>query len=101
MVRESDTTMQPAPQDNQPMSKHCVLSLKPQLRLEWRGQDGQSEIEQPDHSANLGDSITTSTRIGFRYTQVCSIVTSPHAGTNVQLWPLAGRARTTRRPLAK
>jgi hypothetical protein len=29
------------------MSKHRVLSLKPQLRLEWRGQDGQSETEQP------------------------------------------------------
>jgi hypothetical protein len=25
------------------MSKHRVLSLKPQLRLEWRGQDGQNE----------------------------------------------------------
>jgi hypothetical protein len=22
--------------------------LKPQLRLEWRGQDGQNETEQPD-----------------------------------------------------
>jgi hypothetical protein len=30
------------------MSKHRVLSFKPQLRLEWRGQDGQSETEQPD-----------------------------------------------------
>src|ERR1700752_1905594 len=57
--------MQPAPQDNQLMSKHRVLSLKPQLRLEWRGQDGQSETEQPDHSASLGDSITSATRIRF------------------------------------
>src|SRR5258707_4139564 len=57
--------MQPAPQDNQLMSKHRVLSLKPQLRLEWRGQDGQSETEQPDHSASLGDSIRSSTRIRF------------------------------------
>jgi hypothetical protein len=47
------------------MSKHCVLSFKPQLRLEWREQDGQSETEQPDHSASLGDSITSSTRIRF------------------------------------
>src|SRR5580704_3651584 len=38
MVREPDATRQPAPQDNQLMSKHRVLSLKPQLRLEWRGQ---------------------------------------------------------------
>jgi hypothetical protein len=30
------------------------------LRLEWRGQDGQSEAEQPDHRASLGDSITAS-----------------------------------------
>jgi hypothetical protein len=42
------------------MSKHRVLSLKPQLRLEWRGQDGQHETEQPDHSAGLGDSIAAS-----------------------------------------
>jgi hypothetical protein len=47
------------------MSQHCVLSSKPQLRLEWRGQDGQSEREQPDHSASLGDSITSSTRMRF------------------------------------
>src|ERR1700761_644364 len=65
MVREPDATMQPAPQDNQLMSKYRVLSLKPQLRLEWRGQGGQSEIEEPDHSASLGDSITSSTRIRF------------------------------------
>jgi hypothetical protein len=65
MVREPDATMQPSSQDNQLMSKRRVLSFKPQLRLEWRGQDGQSETEQPDHSASLGDSITSSTRIRF------------------------------------
>src|SRR5712672_1752473 len=47
------------------MSKHRVLSFKPQLRLEWRGQDGQNETEQSDHSASLGDSITSSTQIRF------------------------------------
>jgi hypothetical protein len=47
------------------MSKHRVLSLKPQLRLAWRGQDGQNETEQTDHSASLGDSIASSTRIRF------------------------------------
>src|SRR6202022_630708 len=47
------------------MSKHRVLSLKPQLRPEWRGQDGQNETEQPDHAASLGDSGTSSTRIRF------------------------------------
>jgi hypothetical protein len=65
MVREPDATMQPTPHDNQLMSKHRVLSLKPHLRLEWRGQDGQNETEQPDHSASLGDFFTSSTRIRF------------------------------------
>src|SRR5713101_3497436 len=65
MVREPDATMWPAPQDNQLMSKYRVLSFKPQLRLEWRGQDGQNETEQPNHSASLGDSITPSTRMRF------------------------------------
>jgi myo-inositol 2-dehydrogenase/D-chiro-inositol 1-dehydrogenase len=62
MVREPDATMQPPPQDNQLMSKHRVLGLKSQLRLEWRGQDGQNETEQPDHSASLGDSSSSSTQ---------------------------------------
>jgi hypothetical protein len=57
--------MQLASQNIQLMSKHRVLSFKPQLRLEWRGQDGQNEIEQPNHSASLGDSITSSTRMKF------------------------------------
>src|SRR6266705_2977478 len=52
-----------------------VLSFKPQLRLEWRGQDGQSETEQPDHSASLGDSIKSSTRIRF------SVHTARNTGT--------------------
>jgi len=65
MVRQPDATMQPAPQDNQLMSKHRVLGLKPQLRLERRGQNGQNETEHPDHSASLGDSITASTQTRF------------------------------------
>src|SRR5260221_3244002 len=74
MVRRPDATAQLTPQNNQLMSKHRVLSFKPQLRLEWRGQDGQSETEQPDHSASLGDSITSSTRMRF----------SVHTGAGVQ-----------------
>jgi hypothetical protein len=50
------------------MSERSILSFKPALRLEWQGQDGQNETEQPDSSASLGDSITSSTQIGFRYT---------------------------------
>jgi hypothetical protein len=46
--------MQPAPQDIQLMPKHRVLRFEPQLRLERRAQDGQ-----------IGDSITSSTRIRF------------------------------------
>src|SRR5258705_11891383 len=54
IVRKPDATMEPAPHDIQLMSKHRVLSLKPQLRLEWRGQHGQNETEQPDHGARGG-----------------------------------------------
>src|ERR1700704_4256972 len=43
MVRKPDATMEPTLQDNQLMSKYRVLSFKPYLRLERRGQHGQSE----------------------------------------------------------
>ncbi|WP_300163580.1 hypothetical protein, partial [Bradyrhizobium sp.] len=59
------------------MSKRRVLNFKPQLRLEGRGQDGQSETEQPDHFASLGDFITSSTRISFWYTQAATQVSRP------------------------
>jgi hypothetical protein len=65
MIREPDATRQPTLRDIQLMSKHRVLSLKPQLQLEWRGQHGLDETQEPDHSASLGDSITASTRIKF------------------------------------
>jgi hypothetical protein len=46
----SRTTRQATPHDNQLMSKHRVLSLKPQLRLEWRGQTKQSsrDFQRPN-----------------------------------------------------
>ena len=53
------------PRDRQLMSKHRVLSLKPLLRLEWRGQDDQNETVQPGHSNRMGDSITLSTQTRF------------------------------------
>jgi hypothetical protein len=65
LVRQPDPTAQLASQDHQLMSKHRVLGFKPQLRPEWRGQDSQNETEQPDHSASLGDSITSATRMEF------------------------------------
>jgi hypothetical protein len=47
-----------APQNDQLMSERRILGLKPALRLEWCGQDGQDETEQPDHGAlTLGDSF--------------------------------------------
>src|SRR6185437_7576314 len=75
---ESNTATQLAPRNNQLMSKHRVLSFKPQLRPEWRGQDGQSETEHPDHSASLSDSITSSTRIRFSVHTVCRLFPKMH-----------------------
>jgi hypothetical protein len=46
-VREPDATLEPAPQTSQLMPKYRVLSLKPHLRLDWRGQDGQDEHRSP------------------------------------------------------
>jgi hypothetical protein len=45
MVRKPDAATPPTPQDIQLMSKHHVLSFKPHLRLEWRGQDSHNETE--------------------------------------------------------
>jgi len=93
MVRQPDATMQPTPQDDQLMSKHRVLGFKPQLRLEWRGQDGQNETEQPDHSANLGVSITSSTRMRFSVHTAsfpASIAAIYHGFVEVGRGPLLG-----------
>src|SRR5258706_8603944 len=65
MVREPDATVQPSLQDDQLMAEHRIPRFKPQLRLEWRGQDGQSETEQRDHRTNLADSVTRNLRIRF------------------------------------
>src|SRR6516164_464763 len=53
VVGEPYTTTAAALQDNQLISKHCVLGFNPHPRLEWRCQDGQNEVEQPDHPASL------------------------------------------------
>ena len=50
----------PAAAKTGPMPMHELLGTD-----EWRLQDGQNETEQPDHSASLGDSTTSSTRIRF------------------------------------
>src|SRR5712664_2891345 len=65
VVRETSPALQLTPQDRQLMSERGMLSLKPDLRLEWRGQDRHDETQEPDHSASLGDSGASSTRIKF------------------------------------
>jgi hypothetical protein len=39
--------MRPAPQDNQLMSKHCLISFEPQRRLEWRGRTTRTKQSSP------------------------------------------------------
>src|ERR1700688_1666882 len=102
---------QPTPHDIQLMSKHRVLSFKPQLRLEWQRQDGQHETEQPDHSASLCDSITSSTRIKFsvhtRAPTITSTCREPGAATLETSAPIAQSvtpttiSRCTRPPLIR
>src|SRR6476469_3480172 len=65
VVCEPDAARQLSPQNDHLMSERGILSLKPDLRLEWRGQDRQDETQESDHSASLGDSITSATRIRF------------------------------------
>src|ERR1700732_2779172 len=99
MVREPDATMQPAPQDNQLMSKYRVLSFKPHLQLEWRGQDGQNETEQPNHSASLGDSFTASTRTRFSIHTVLCHMCDTNGTMAKPLRTFASTAWTLRIPL--
>ena len=68
MVRELDAATKRAPQNNQLMSERGILSLKPDLRLEQRGHDGQDKPEEPDHRGNLADSSLNKPQLGFRCT---------------------------------
>src|ERR1700704_4211438 len=65
VVRETRPALQLTPQDRQLMSERGILSLKPALRLEWRGQARHDEPQEPDHSVSLGDSGASSTRMKF------------------------------------
>jgi hypothetical protein len=59
VVRKLDPALHLTPQNDQLMSKHCILSFKPALRLEWRNQDGQGEAEKCEHRPlTLGDSVS-------------------------------------------
>src|ERR1700726_938241 len=68
VVREPDAATKRAPQNNQLMSERGILSLKPDLRLEQRGQHGQDKPDEPDHRGNLADSSLNKPELGFRYT---------------------------------
>src|SRR6266481_6818836 len=50
------TTLGLMPQDDQLMSEHRILRLKPALGLERRGQHGHNKTDKRDHRANLADS---------------------------------------------
>jgi hypothetical protein len=59
VIRQPNPTMNFTPQNDQLMSERRILCLKPTLRLEGRGQDGQDEAEQGDHCPlTLGDSVS-------------------------------------------
>ena len=58
VVRQPDPALYLPSQNNQLMSERRILCLKPNLRLEWRGQDGQEKAEQCEHCAlTLSDSV--------------------------------------------
>jgi hypothetical protein len=59
VVGEPDPALHLTPQNDQLMSECRVLCFEPDLRLGWRGQDGQDEAEQCKHGAlTLGDSLS-------------------------------------------
>ncbi|SRR5258708_3325472 len=65
VVCEPDAAAQSTPQNNQLMSKYRILRLRPALRPERQGQNGQYEMQKPEHPASLRDSVTSSTQITF------------------------------------
>src|SRR5665213_1356179 len=79
VVREPDPAMHLAPQNDQLMSEHRILCLKPAFRLEWRAQNGQDEAAQSEHGPQtLGDSFGYSMRIKFSvHTLVTSTKSAP------------------------
>src|SRR3982074_1319803 len=78
VVRETSPALQLTPQDHQLMSERGILSLKPDLRLEQRSQDGRNKPDQRDHCANLGNSIKSPTRIRFSVHTACKKVFESH-----------------------
>jgi hypothetical protein len=58
VVRKMGSASHVPLQNDQLMSKYRILSFKPALRLERRGQHGQNEADQRYHHANLADSVS-------------------------------------------
>ena len=57
-VRQPDPALHLTPQNNQLTAKRRILSFKPALRLERRGQNGQDGEDQSEHGPQtLGDSF--------------------------------------------
>ncbi len=56
VVGKLGSTPHLASQNDQLMSEHRILRLKPALRLERRGQHGQNKTDECDHRTNLADS---------------------------------------------
>jgi hypothetical protein len=83
VVREPDAATKRAPQNNQLMSERGILSLKPDLRLEQRGQHGQDKPDEPDHRGNLADSSLNKPELGFRYTHPYKLVLDEKTGAVV------------------
>jgi hypothetical protein len=76
VVREPDAAVHLTPQHRQLTSERRILSFKPALRLEWRGQDGQNKKYQRDHCAltarrAVGEGVKSCPRAG------CGRSTSP------------------------
>jgi hypothetical protein len=56
VVREPNLAPYLTPENDQLMSENRILCLKSAVRLEWQGQNGQDEAEQPEHGPQtLGD----------------------------------------------
>jgi hypothetical protein len=57
-VGQAHPSLRLTPRNDQLMSERRILWLKPDLRIEWRRQNGQHETHQRDHDVlTLGDSF--------------------------------------------
>src|SRR5258708_26833982 len=71
--RDTSPALQLTPQADQLMSERGILSLKPDLRLGWRGQDGHDEMPQPDRPALLAISGSPSTGLTSSLHPACPV----------------------------